>query len=96
MVADGHSIFAQDTLSEVQNWVRQPQGPEEVLDWDLSPQQSRLVELVAKGHTNKEVAEAMDLSEKTIRNYLATVFKKLHITHRSRIISLYKERHVDE
>lgn len=96
LVADGHSIFEQDTLMEVQNWVRKPQDPDGLLDWNLSPQQSRLVELLAKGHRNKEIAEAMDLSEKTIRNYLATVFKKLHITHRSQIISLYEKRHVDE
>lgn len=96
LVADGHSIFEQDTLMEVQNWVRKTQDPDGLLDWNLSPQQSRLVELLAKGRRNKEIAEAMDLSEKTIRNYLATVFKKLHITHRSQIISLYEKRHVDE
>ena len=94
LVADGHSIFEQDTLREVQNLVSQPEDSDGVVDWNLSPQQARVVELVAKGLGNKEIAKTLDLSEKTIRNYLAAVFKKLHITHRSRLISLYQERHV--
>lgn len=95
-VANGHSIFEQDTLKEFQQWILQTRESEGDHDWNLSLQQTRVVELVAKGKTNKEIAQTLELSEKTVRNYLATVFKKLHITHRSRIISLYKEWQVDE
>lgn len=93
LVANGHSIFEQGTLKEVQNWVDQNTGKlEGKKSWDLSPQQTRVVELVAKGKTNKEIASVLNLSEKTVRNYLATVFKKLHVSHRTRVVSLYHQR----
>ncbi|MCH8038902.1 MAG: response regulator transcription factor [Nitrospinae bacterium] len=38
---------------------------------------------MAKGITNKEIAVELGLSDKTVRNYLTTIFQKLHITHRT-------------
>jgi DNA-binding NarL/FixJ family response regulator len=48
----------------------------------LSPQEQRVLALVAKGHTNKEIATSLALSDKTVRNYLHNVFRKLGITRR--------------
>ena len=41
----------------------------------LSAQETRVLALVAKGKTNKEIAVALDLSDKTVKNYLSTVFQ---------------------
>ena len=49
----------------------------------LSAQESRVLALVAEGRTNKEIAQAMGLSPKTVKNYLSHVFQKLQITRRS-------------
>lgn len=50
---------------------------------ELSAQEHRVLALVAEGKTNKEIALAMHLSPKTVKNYLSHVFQKLHVTHRS-------------
>ena len=55
----------------------------------LSPQEHRVVELIAQGRTNKEVAAAMGLAEKTVKNYLSTVFEKLHVSRRSQAAALF-------
>ncbi len=55
----------------------------------LSPQEHRVVELIAEGRTNKEVAAAMGLAEKTVKNYLSTVFEKLHVSRRSQAAALF-------
>ena len=55
----------------------------------LSPQEERLLPLVAGGFTNKEIAEQLQLSEKTIKNYLASIYAKLQIGRRSQIAALY-------
>ncbi|HEY0968466.1 MAG TPA: response regulator transcription factor [Opitutaceae bacterium] len=55
----------------------------------LSPQEHRVVALIAEGHTNKEVAVAMGLAEKTVKNYLSTVFEKLHVSRRSQAAALF-------
>ena len=55
----------------------------------LSPQEQRLLPLVAKGLTNKEIAHDLRLSEKTVKNYLANIYSKLNIGRRSQIAALY-------
>lgn len=55
----------------------------------LSPQEHRVVALIAEGRTNKEVASAMGLAEKTVKNYLSTVFEKLHVSRRSQAAALF-------
>lgn len=55
----------------------------------LSPQEQRLLPLVASGLTNKEIAIDLRLSEKTVKNYLANIFSKLNIGRRSQIAAFY-------
>ena len=53
----------------------------------LSRQERRVLELVAEGKTNKEIAAAMGLSSKTVKNYLSSVFQKLQVTRRSQAVA---------
>lgn len=55
----------------------------------LSPQEQRLLPLVAQGLTNKEIAQDLYLSEKTVKNYLANLYTKLNIRRRSQIAAFY-------
>ena len=56
---------------------------------DLSPQERRILALVVEGRTNKEIAKALDLSDKTVKNYLSNAFQKLHIRRRSQAAALF-------
>lgn len=56
---------------------------------DLSAQERRLFPLVAEGRTNREIAAALSLSEKTVKNYLSNMYSKLGITRRSQVATLY-------
>jgi DNA-binding NarL/FixJ family response regulator len=58
----------------------------------LSAQETRVLALVARGKTNKEIAVALDLSDKTVKNYLSTVFQKLRVTRRSEAAAIYSKR----
>ena len=53
----------------------------------LSPQEQRVLELIAAGHTNKEISEAMKLGEGTVRNYLTSVFTKLEVANRTEAVA---------
>jgi DNA-binding NarL/FixJ family response regulator len=48
--------------------------------------------LVADGLTNKEIAVTMQLSDKTVKNYLANMFQKLRISRRAQAASYYVKR----
>ena len=49
----------------------------------FSEQERRVLELVTKGKTNKEIAVVLKLSPKTVKNYLSHIFQKLQVTRRS-------------
>ena len=57
----------------------------------LSPQEKRVLALIAEGCTNKEVGMKMGLSEKTVKNYLSTVFEKLHVSRRAEAAVIYAQ-----
>ena len=56
---------------------------------ELSPQEQKVLALVAEGQTNKEIASALGLSDKTVRNYLSNIFQKLQVSRRSQAAALY-------
>lgn len=58
----------------------------------LSVQEKRVLSLIAEGCTNKEAAARLNLSEKTVKNYLSTVFDKLHVTHRAQAAVIYAQQ----
>jgi DNA-binding NarL/FixJ family response regulator len=48
----------------------------------LSRQQESIMRLLAQGKTNKEMAHQLNMSENTVKNYLAIIFHKLKVnTH---------------
>ena len=48
----------------------------------LSPRETEVVGLVLQGKSNKQIAQDLNLSEGTVRNYLSTVFSKLGVESR--------------
>lgn len=59
---------------------------------DLSLQESRVVALVVEGKTNREIAAALKLSEKTVKNYLSNAFQKLQVGRRSQAAAVFVRR----
>jgi two-component system response regulator DevR len=55
----------------------------------LTAQEKRVLALVAEGKTNKEIAEVMHLSDKTVKGYLSTIYQKLHVTRRAQAAVMY-------
>lgn len=54
----------------------------------LSPQESRIFELIGEGHTNRQIAEEMYLAEKTVKNYVSNVLAKLGMSRRTEAAAL--------
>ncbi len=49
----------------------------------LTDQERRILTLVAEGASNKDIATDLNLSERTIKNYLSIIFQKLQVNNRT-------------
>lgn len=54
----------------------------------LTEQERRVLALVGDGKTNREIAAALHLSEKTVKNYVSTLLGKLHVQRRAAAAAL--------
>lgn len=55
----------------------------------LSDQERKVLSFVAEGKTNKEIAVAMGLSDKTVKNYFSNTLKKLGFSRRSQAAAFF-------
>jgi two-component system response regulator DevR len=53
----------------------------------LSPQEERILDMVGEGLTNREIAERIHLSDKTVKNYVSTILQKLEVARRAEAAS---------
>ncbi|HEX7766882.1 MAG TPA: response regulator transcription factor [Nitrospira sp.] len=92
-VAEGHSILDPSVTERALKWLRGiGKGSAPSRTEPLSPQEERVLALVTEGQTNKEIATALSLSDKTVKNYLANVFQKLRVTRRAQAAAFFAKR----
>lgn len=89
-VAAGKSILDPAVTARVMQMVKTGGSGRAAFD-SLSPQEKRVLALIADGCTNKEVGVKLNLSEKTVKNYLSTVFEKLHVSRRAEAAVIYAQ-----
>jgi DNA-binding NarL/FixJ family response regulator len=61
-------------------------------DYDITPKEQEIVELVAEGLSNKEIAQKMFLGEGTVRNMISSVLSKLDLRDRTQLACFYYQR----
>jgi two-component system, NarL family, response regulator DevR len=89
-IAAGKSILDPAVTARVLQLVKAGPSTRDPLGL-LSPQEKRVLALIAEGCTNKEVALKLGLSDKTVKNYLSTVFEKLHVSRRAEAAALFAQ-----
>jgi DNA-binding NarL/FixJ family response regulator len=57
----------------------------------LSAQERKILALIAEGKTNKEIAEEIFLSDKTVKNYVSSILSKLNLRRRSEAAAFMAE-----
>ncbi|MFC2034378.1 response regulator [Chloroflexota bacterium] len=53
------------------------------IDTDLSPRETEVLQQVAQGATNKEIADTLFISENTVKTHLKNIMETLHLANRS-------------
>jgi len=92
-VSNGRSILSPALTQRALNWVKAGSAQvDPVRKQSLAPQEERVLALVADGLTNKEIAATMQLSDKTVKNYLSNMFQKLQISRRAQAATFFVKR----
>jgi DNA-binding NarL/FixJ family response regulator len=81
-VAAGASLMDPRAVARVVERIANPPSADPALS-TLSPQERRVLELIAGGNTNRQIAESMFLSEKTVKNYVTNMLAKLKMNSRT-------------
>jgi len=81
-VSAGQSLLDPAVTSRVLERLRRPPEEDEALA-RLTDQERRILELIAEGLTNRQIAERIHLAEKTVKNYVSNVLSKLGMERRT-------------
>ena len=81
-VARGESQLDPSVTRPILDRLRSGSQDDELLH-RLTPQELRILNMIAEGRTNREIAERMYLAEKTVKNYVSSMLTKLGMQRRS-------------
>jgi len=82
-VAHGESLLGSTIAQKVLRQFSALPGKQTPLADDLTPREMEVLKLIAAGLSNKEIAQGLVLSEKTVKNHINNIFSKLHVYDRS-------------
>ncbi|GAA1535461.1 response regulator transcription factor [Dactylosporangium maewongense] len=81
-VAAGQSLLDPAVTARVLERIRKgPEQPDELKN--LTDQERKILQHIAEGLTNREIAERMFLAEKTVKNYVSSLLAKLGLERRT-------------
>jgi DNA-binding NarL/FixJ family response regulator len=92
-VASGEAIFGSPVARRIIEFFAAPR-PAAVPDLvfpELTAREREVLDLLAAGHSNAELAAVLVLSSKTVRNHVSNIFTKLHVADRSAAIVRARE-----
>lgn len=82
-VGKGESLLDEEMVSKLFSALRGGSRGSDPLLGKLSGQERRILDLIAQGLTNRQIAEEMFLAEKTVKNYVSNLLTKLGMSRRS-------------
>ena len=86
-VASGESFLDTALISSVTNRLRENKNPASEI-YELTDQEARVLEFIGEGMTNREIAKNMFLAEKTVKNYVSSLLRKLGLERRTQAAAL--------
>ncbi|MBI5829223.1 MAG: response regulator transcription factor [Chloroflexi bacterium] len=93
----GEALLDPSTTGRLLSRVREAERKaEEDAFRDLSDREMDVLALLARGKTNAEIGAGLNLSEKTVRNYVSNILEKLHLTNRIELATYAVEHHLFE
>jgi DNA-binding NarL/FixJ family response regulator len=82
VTASGQSLLPPRVASKVMARLRDASGKRDALA-ALTPHERGILELIGEGLTNREIGDRLLISERTVKNYISTLFRKLGLEQRT-------------
>ncbi len=84
----GQSVFGDEVITKLPGLMHQSSSVA-LSVYDLTEKEIELLVNISEGLNNKEISEAMYLSEGTVRNYISVLLEKLHLRDRTQLAVFY-------
>ncbi|MPW24936.1 response regulator [Alkalibaculum sp. M08DMB] len=78
-VTKGDSILDPNVISKVLGLLKN----KDTDDVNLTQQEQEILNLISEGKTNKKISKEMFITEKTVRNYVSIILKKINVSNRT-------------
>ncbi len=85
---NGQNVFGDAIVTKLSILIRDDQKPN-MSDLGITKREEEIMEMVAKGLNNRDIANALYLSEGTVRNYVSTILDKLDLKDRTQLAIFY-------
>lgn len=83
-VSQGEALFGAPIARRLMNYFAAPQLPH--VFPELTDREREVLDLIAQGHNNAEIARELVISAKTVRNHASNIFSKLQVADRAEAI----------
>ncbi|HEY8480927.1 MAG TPA: response regulator transcription factor [Spirillospora sp.] len=93
-VAKGQSLLDPRSTARMLQRLRERQEKKDPLE-GLTEQERNILELIGEGLTNRQIGERLFLAEKTVKNYISTLFSKLGMSRRTQAAALAAQLKAD-
>ena len=91
-VHSGETHLHPEITKKLMNQFVSPKSEAETPPEDLTPREMEVLQLIAQGLSNKELANKLTISEKTVKTHLSSIFSKLHLSDRTQA-AIYALKH---
>ena len=88
-VLNGKSVFCDTVMGKLPQLMKNNKKGFDYEEHDINEKEKEIIELVAEGKSNKEIAQELYLSEGTVRNYLSLILEKLELRDRTQLAVFY-------
>lgn len=86
-VGNGEAIFSPAVASRVLDYFTTPRPAEAAIAFpELTEREREILNLIAQGHGNQDIARRLVLTHSTVRNYVSSIFSKLQVADRAHAI----------
>lgn len=87
-IMEGHTVFGNNIIEHLPALMKKTSAID-YEKYDINEKEKEIIELIAEGLSNKEIAAELFLSEGTVRNYLSTILEKLKLRDRTQLAIFY-------